>query len=303
MTDSKAKDLFKAWWQASRPPFFIATMLPLFLAFVAAGKDAGNWEVFRFAWVLAACFALQMNANIANDLFDHLQGVDAGDNIGGSRVLQEGKLSIAALKKAIMGLYAFAFLVACAGVWWTGLWGILPIVIFGILSSLLYVAPPVKYGHRGLGELMVCLNMGLVMVAGTYYVLTGVWSARLIALSLPMGLMVAGVLYYQSLPEIETDKAAGKNTLAGLLGPVRAVFALQIWWPLAWVLLANLWLVGLCAWPVFLGIAASLLLHIRLNALVRQAGDDWLSLDKHGHYVRKMYMISAIFFIAGVGCL
>lgn len=71
--------------------------------------------------------------------------------------------------------------------------------------------------------------------------------------------MVAGILYYQSLPEIETDLAAGKRTLANILGKAKAELVFKLWWPAVWVLMANLWACGLVGWPVFLG-----LLHVPL---------------------------------------
>ena len=62
--------------------------------------------------------------------------------------------------------------------------------------------------------------------------------------------MVAGILYYQSLPEIDTDKAGGKTTLANILGKDHALLVFRIWWPVVWVSIINLWLSGLAGWPV-----------------------------------------------------
>ena len=111
--------------------------------------------------------------------------------------------------------------------------------------------------------------------------------------------MVAGILYYQSMPEIETDKAAGKRTLANVLGPLWSVTVLFAWWPVIWLLLRGLWVGGYVAWPVLLGIAGSVPLHLKLMALVRRAGGDWLSLDGHGHFVRKMYLLCGLSLIFG----
>ena len=37
---------------------------------------------------------------------------------------------------------------------------ILPLVLFAFLSSLFYVAPPIRYGYHSLGEVFVGINMG-----------------------------------------------------------------------------------------------------------------------------------------------
>ena len=294
------KDILSAWWQASRPPFYIATLVPLCLGWVAAGKDTGNWHPWLFALILLCCFFLHLAANLANDFFDHLQGVDGGENIGGSRAIQEGKIALSSYVKALFFLYGASLVMAGVGVLYTGHTGIWGIILFAVFSSLFYVAPPVKYGHRAMGELFVFLSMGLVMTAGTYYTLTGMWKATVMALSVPVGLMVAGILYYQSLPEIETDKAVGKHTLANVLGPRRAVLLFKVWWPAVWFLLILLLLGGLCSWPVLVGIALSLPLFRKTVGYLDNVGGDWLSLDAHGHLIRKMYLACGVSLVLAV---
>lgn len=296
----RVKEQARAWWQASRPAFYIATLVPLLLGYVTAGKDTGVWQPGLFGLILLCSFFLHLSANLANDVFDHLQGVDGGGNIGGSRALQEGKISMRAYAVALPLLFAASLALGGIGVACTGRGGIWAIILFAIASSFFYVAPPIKYGHRALGEVMVFLNMGVIMTAGTYYVLTGLWSAKALALATPVGLMVAGILYYQSLPEIETDKAAGKHTLANVLGPARAVLLFRLWWPVVWLLMFLLFACGVVAWPALLGIAVSIPLYREAAFLLRNVSGDWLSLDAHGHLVRKMYLACGVFLIVGV---
>jgi 1,4-dihydroxy-2-naphthoate octaprenyltransferase len=284
-------EIARAWWKALRPPFYVVTLVPLFLGYVLAGKDTGQWNSFIFSGALLVSLALHLAANLANDLFDYLLGTDSTDSIGGSGALVSGTISPRALVCALIFLYAAVLALTFLGVRLTGLKLLWPISLFAALSSFFYVAPPVKYGYRALGELFVFLNMGLLMVAGTYYCLTGAFSFRAVALALPVGFMVAGILYYQSLPEIESDRAAGKKTLAGVLGPVRAVFLFSLWWPLIWLLLFTLWLAGACSWPVLIAILLCLPLHWRVCSLVARADGDWLALDAHGKFPRLMYLV------------
>lgn len=112
--------------------------------------------------------------------------------------------------------------------------------------------------------------------------------------------MVAGVLYYQSLPEIETDLAAGKHTLANKLGKDKAALVFKLWWPAVWLLLINLWACGLAGWPVFLGLSG-LPFYLTACRRINAAGrGDWLPLDAHGHLVRKTYLICGAALILGV---
>ena len=247
-----SRQLVKAWWQALRPPFFIVDLIPVGLGGALAARDLGYWPWGIFAVVMVGCFCLHTVANIANDLFDYLEGVDTDDTIGGTKVI----------------------------------------------SAVFYVAPPIRYGCRGYGELFVCLNMGFIMVMGSYAVMANGFSAQSLALALPVGLMVAGILYYQSLPEIETDLAAGKRTLANILGKAKAELVFKLWWPAVWVLMANLWACGLVGWPVFLGLL-TFPLYWRACRLIHEAV-EWLDLDQHGHLVRKLYLINGALLIAGV---
>jgi len=293
----------KTWWQASRPPFFIATLGPLILGFTATIKYTGRARPGLFALVLGASFMVHAATNMANDLFDHLQGVDAGAGIGGSRVIQEGKLSPRALGLALVVLYGLALAAAFVIVDFSGrpalMWSL---IILAALSSFFYVAPPIRYGHRALGEVMVFLNMGLIMTVGTFLALAdGRWDSRVAALALPVAFMVADILYFQSLPEMELDRAVGKLTLAGWLGPEQAVLVQALWWPTVWLLLVTLWLAGLAAWPALLGLL-TLPLHLRAQKALRAAAAaaDWPSLDGRGHLIRKLYFVNSLALIVAV---
>jgi 1,4-dihydroxy-2-naphthoate octaprenyltransferase len=295
---------FKAWWQASRPPFFITTLGPLGLGFAATVKYTSLVRPGLFALVLGASFLIHLAANLADDLFDHLQGVDAGAGIGGSRVIQEGKISPLALGLALAVLYGLALAAAFVIVRFSGRPGLMwSLIIFAALSSFFYVAPPIKYGHRALGEVMVFLNMGLIMTVGTFLALAdGGWDNRVVALALPVAFMVADILDFQSLPEMELDRAAGKLTLAGWLGPERAVLIQTLWWPVVWLLLVSLWLAGLAAWPVLLALL-TLPLHLRSLTALRAAAaarTAWISLDQSGHLVRKLYFLNSLALIVAV---
>lgn len=287
-----------AWWQACRPPFLITAAIPVTLALAFATRMTGVALWGSYALVLAGCFFGLIVANFANDLFDHLQGVDSGGNIGGSRVIQTGLISPRQLAFASLGLVlaacaVAAWLVSLSGQTW--LWGAL---LFTVASAVFYVAPPIKYGHRGLGEVFVALNMGFVMVSGTATVLAGCFYPQSLALALPVGLMVAGVLYYQSLPEIETDLQAGKHTLANILGKEKAAFLFRLWWPCIWALMLNLWACGVAGWPVWLGLL-TYPLYRKADRLIRGAlaDEDWLGLDRHGHLVRKLYLVNGLLLI------
>ncbi len=289
---------FKAWVQASRPPFFIATLIPLTVGAIMAGHQ-GAFAVWPFALVLIASFLVHFATNIANDFFDHMQGTDAGASIGGSRVLQEGKITPAELRTAIILLYTAAGVIGLGLAWSLRLWAILPLMAIAAFSSLFYVAPPVRYGYHGLGELSAGINMGPIMVLGTTWVLLGHVDWQALPVSIPIGLMVSLILYYQSIPDIDTDERAGKRTLAVRLGKENALQGLVIYWIVIYLSIITLIICGYLsplAWCVFLTVP----LLVRLWLLTRSV-ETLPELDRYGKYIRIFYFINGLIIIFALG--
>jgi 1,4-dihydroxy-2-naphthoate polyprenyltransferase len=286
----------KAWVQASRPPFFIATLVPLVIGWILA-KDTG-WHVGRFLVVILAALMVHLATNLANDYFEYKEGTDEGEAIGGSRVIQEGKLSPGAILRAIVMLYFVAFLAAFYLMINFDLYGIAPLVLFAFLSSLFYVAPPVRYGYHGLGEVFVGVNMGPVMVVGTYWVIAGHPDWKAFWISAPVGLMVASILYYQSLPDMKTDSDSGKYTLAVRLGKKGAYRGLILFFVLIYgsiVALVLLKFLSFAAIVCLFGIP----MFRKMQTIVKET-DDWVLLDQHGKYIRMLYFINGLSIIAGI---
>jgi 1,4-dihydroxy-2-naphthoate octaprenyltransferase len=288
------RERIKAWYKASRPPFYIATLIPLTLGWVLAvkGKD---WRPERFLLVNLAAFAVHMATNLVNDYFDHLHGTDAGLSIGGSRVIQEGLLSLTALRNAILFLYSLAAAVAFYLMGTLNLWLMLPMLLFSLFSSIFYVAPPIRYGYHGLGELFVGINMGPIMVVGTYWVFAGKVDWTPFYVSIPVALMVAAILYYQSLPDMETDRGVGKRTFAVRLGRTGAFNGLIILWGLIYLSVLSLVLMGVVPSIAFVSLL-TIPLFIKLLTLVKKTG-NWVDLDRHGKYVRMLYFLNGCILI------
>ncbi|SEM12194.1 1,4-dihydroxy-2-naphthoate prenyltransferase [Syntrophus gentianae] len=291
------REKLKAWVQASRPPFFVATLIPLTAGAVLAGRQ-GSFDFLHFFLVLFASFLVHFATNISNDYFDHMQGTDAGESIGGSRVLQEGKITVTELGQAIVLLYTVAALTGFYLVWTLKLWAILPLMALAFFSSLFYVAPPVKYGYHGLGEFFVAINMGPVMVMGSNWVILGRVDWTALPVSFPIGLMVALILYYQSLPDMETDRAVGKRTLAVRLGKSGARIFLVSFWIAIYTSIALLTLTGCfsrIAWYTLL----TLPIPIKVWRLVVST-HDWVELDSYGKYIRIFYFVNGLILIAAL---
>jgi len=99
--------------------------------------------------------------------------------------------------------------------------------LVGVISAYFYVGPPLKLAYRGVGEIIVGLNFGPIMTLGSYYVQTGSWSLAALTepflASLPIGLLIAAVLWINEFPDVDADRAVGKKTLVLRLGYLRSV--------------------------------------------------------------------------------
>ena len=116
---------------------------------------------------------------------------------------------------------------------------------------MLYTGGPRPYGYEGLGEVFVFLFFGIVAVAGSYFVQVKHLDWEAFALAVPVGLLAAAILVVNNVRDIDTDRRAGKRTLAVRLGRerTRTMFAAIVY--LAYLLAPVTWIFGpLTAWTL-----------------------------------------------------
>jgi 1,4-dihydroxy-2-naphthoate polyprenyltransferase len=207
----------RIWLLAIRP-----ATLPAALSGVVVGLGAALAvdTPFRFdaaIGCLAVALLLQITANLANDLSDFRKGADTPDRTGPIRVAAAGLVTERQLEIAI------GITVALAGVVGLGLTLIggpilLVIGALAILAALAYTGGPWPYGYRGLGEVFVFVFFGLVAVGGTAYLQAGRLEPLFVVAAIPVGALTTAILVVNNLRDIPTDAAAGKRTLAVVLG-------------------------------------------------------------------------------------
>ena len=217
------------WMVIMRLPFLSATFVPIF---AGAAVTSMLGQDVSWGWLMLTLLAgslLHIGTNTSNDYFDHISGTDArnynysnkGLN-GGSRSIQMGLIS----PKGILTVAIIAFtLSAVAGIPLiikSGL-SILWLGLIGFFSGLFYTAPPFKFSSRkGMGELLIGLNFGPLMVAGSALVQTGQLLPQAFLAGIPIGFLIAAVVYMNEFPDYDSDKATGKNTLIVVFGPEKA---------------------------------------------------------------------------------
>jgi 1,4-dihydroxy-2-naphthoate octaprenyltransferase len=215
-----------SWMVITRAPFLTASIVPILAgaAWAAARGAATPFPWGMFALAMIGGIALQVAANTFNDYFDWTSGTDALNNdyfqplSGGSRSIELGLISERGLFR--VGLAALGVATLC-GIAILAVRGPLLIVfgVIGALSAYFYTAPPLRLAaRRGLGELLVGMNFGPLMVAGTVYALTGTLSWTDFLVGLPAGLLITAVLWINQFPDEAGDRAAGKINLVVALG-------------------------------------------------------------------------------------
>jgi 1,4-dihydroxy-2-naphthoate octaprenyltransferase len=246
----------RAWLMAARPQTLPAGASSVVLGTGLAVND-GVFAPLPAAAALVGALLIQIGTNFANDYFDAVKGTDAADREGFTRVTAGGLIEPETVRRATVATYALAFLVGVSLVWVGGL----PIVVVGlssIVAGVLYTGGPYPYGYYGLGDLFVFVYFGVVAVTGTYYVQaaaslptvagfpTTVPPSTVTAGALVTSLAAAGlataVLVVNNVRDREEDAAAGKRTLAVILGDTwsRVEFVAMV--GLAYLVPLSLWL-------------------------------------------------------------
>jgi 1,4-dihydroxy-2-naphthoate octaprenyltransferase len=217
------------WMVIMRLPFLSATFVPIF---AGAAVTSMLGEPVSWSWLgltlLGGAF-LHIGTNTSNDYFDHRSGTDAinynysneGLN-GGSRSIQMGLITPKGMLILAIITFAMSAVVGVPLIMKSGL-QILWLGLIGFFSGLFYTAPPFKFSsRRGMGEFLIGLNFGPLMVAGSALVQTGRLIPEAFLAGIPIGLLIAAVVYMNEFPDHESDKATGKNTLIVVFGPERA---------------------------------------------------------------------------------
>lgn len=222
----------KAWIAAAR-----LRTLPLALAATGMGSVLA-WKYY-YHWSLAICLLtalttilLQVLSNFANDYGDSVHGADKAEagRTGPSRAVQSGAITPAEMKKAVVITAILSFIIGCAllyialGTNWEKWFYFLLLGVASILAAIGYTMGKKPYGYLGLGDAFVFLFFGLVGVGGSFCLyldnLTVVLlhKRELLAGIVFIGSMSVQVLNLNNMRDHESDRKAGKMTLALRLG-------------------------------------------------------------------------------------
>jgi 1,4-dihydroxy-2-naphthoate polyprenyltransferase len=300
---SRGRSLAAAWIQAVRIQFVPPSFIPAMIAAAIAWSRYRVFDSFAFLLVVIGVTVHHFGLNMLDDVLDYRHAVDRawGDEknpyTGGSGVLTEGLLTVRELMWGVTVCYGLTigiwiYLAALKG------WPVFVIGAVGILSSIFYTVPPVKFAYRGFGELGLLVNFGPILVMGSYYVQRQTFDIEPLVVSLVPGFLMGSMIVINEIPDYEEDRLSGKMNLVARFGRKAGVVLYQAGLLCAFGILAGTVLFGMAPLPLLLGFLA-LPTALASVKILRGNYMDRLKMIPANIAIIKVYLVTGVAVIIG----
>jgi 1,4-dihydroxy-2-naphthoate octaprenyltransferase len=270
MATAAGNTSMRIWLMAARVRTLPASIAPVLVG-TSLAIERGVFRPGAFAAALLGSILIQVGTNLANDYSDARRGADAEDRVGPVRVTAGG---LVPPRQVLIATYVTFGLAVLCGLYLVYVAGIelLIVGLASIAAGVLYTGGPKPYGYEGLGEVFVFLFFGIVAVAGSTFAQLESWPWEAFVLAVPVGLLAAAILVVNNVRDLDSDRRAGKRTLAVRLGRERGrlIFGLMVYG--AYVVVPLPWLLGSLS-PWLLLPWLTLPLAVRLVRTVREHAD------------------------------
>lgn len=217
----------KDWIEAFRLRTLMLSLACILMGVFLAKIFSQNVSTVSVVLTLLTALFLQILSNLANDYGDSKHGADHDGRKGPKRAVQSGKISAAQMLVGIKVFVVLSFITGLALLYSClhiiGITGVISLLVLGIaaiIAAIAYTNGKRPYGYMGLGDVSVFVFFGLLAVGGTYYLLVGQINPLIFLPATSCGLLSVGVLNLNNMRDIDSDIAAGKNSI-----PVRLGFA------------------------------------------------------------------------------
>lgn len=217
-SSSSNQEMWGMWWHAIRPKTLLASISPVLIGLACANAQglATHWPT-AFNTLLCAV-ALQILANLANDYFDGIDGIDRLRKFGPMRLTQSGKVDPQQMR-LVLALLTLAIIVMAIPLMLRGGNTIIAVGILAILGAFLYTSTPLSFSRHALGELTAGIYFGPVAVWGSAFLQGDLpRPLNILLVGIIPGLLAAAIMSINNLRDMESDGVAGKKTLAVLIG-------------------------------------------------------------------------------------
>lgn len=219
----------QVWWEGIRPGYVLLAILPVLVGSTLAWTQSvsqqapfGSFHFLHFIAALVVVMVLQIGANLVNDYYDYIKGVDTSNSLGPGELIQQGLIRPAGVLNFGLVLLVLASLVgaviATSGGFYVYLFGVI-----GVLCAYFYSATSRSLSSLALGELVSFCIFGPLLTLGAYLMQVGGFASHtalliVVVYSLPLGFLATAFVHANDMRDIESDTQARKRTLASLLG-------------------------------------------------------------------------------------
>ena len=208
---------FAFWYQAFRMVTLPLSALPVLIG--GAGAFAlGQVNILLLALALVGAVAAHAGANAIADYYDFKNGVDLSKALSSHLgALAQERVEPEVVLMASFVCFLITAVVGLVLVQTVG-WGLLWFGGAGLLGAFFYTGRPISYKYRALGELMLGIMCGPVIVMGAYYAVSKGWDWGVFLLSCSIGMIISSISLVNNLRDMPDDRAAGIRTLPMSLG-------------------------------------------------------------------------------------
>ena len=215
--------LIKKYVVATRPWSFTMSLISVTVGTLLAA-ERGPVSLTWFALTAIGITLFHAAANLVNDYFDTLYGIDQPDSPTAKyrpQPILSGMLTPNQLLKEAVVLFVLTTVIGLTAAVLRS-YHVLWIGIVGLLTSIFYTAGPVKFKYRAFGEFAVFMMWGPLMIEGAYAVQRNALSIKALYISIPFGMLVALVLFANNMRDIAYDSRHNVKTMSILLGSRRS---------------------------------------------------------------------------------
>ena len=234
------------WLQAVRPFTLSAAVVPVFVGSMLAAQS-GAFHAFLFILVLVGSVLVQCGTNLTDEYADHDADTARHKVQAPYKVIARGLLTPGAVLRGALTCFGLATLIGVYLVTQTG-WPLAVACLASVGVAYCYSAGPLPLGNVALGEPLVFIFMGPVMVLGSYYVQTQTVTWTAVWLSIPVACLVTDILIANNLRDAEEDNLSGKTTIVHLWGRQAIALLYLFLLTVAFAGLAALVLAGRGSW-------------------------------------------------------
>lgn len=228
------KSGFNIWWRMLRPHTLTASFVPVFVGTVIASMEQSVHYGLFFAMLIASIL-IQAATNMFNEYYDYVRGLDTEESVGISGTIVRDGIKPKVVRNIAFIFYGLAILLGFYICMMTTFW----IAVVGLISMLfgyLYTAGPYPIAYTPFGELFSGFFMGTVIIGISYYIQTETLNLTIVLLTIPIAILIGGILLSNSIRDLEGDKEAGRKTLAILVGRTWAIRILAIFFISAYLI-------------------------------------------------------------------